>query len=156
MLVTFYRDRDSDGIGAMSSGSLTTCSAPAGYVTEDGDCDDFDITRFPGAPEICDTDDEDCDATVDEVGEKEPGQPAVGVRAQRQREPRRSGALQAALKIFEGDGPTVECFDLEGLVHAGQRWRSGFELETWRRSYLVEASDLDCVEHEAVTVGDSE
>jgi hypothetical protein len=32
----------------------------------DGDCDDFDPTAYPGAPETCDGVDDDCDGTVDD------------------------------------------------------------------------------------------
>ena len=35
-------------------------------VTGGGDCDDTDITEFPGADEVCDGDDDDCDGVVDE------------------------------------------------------------------------------------------
>ena len=37
-------------------------------VTEcDGDCDDTDITAFPGNPEVCDAIDNDCDPATDEL-----------------------------------------------------------------------------------------
>ncbi len=37
-----------------------------GFTTADGDCDDNDDTRYPGAPEPCDGLDNDCDASTDE------------------------------------------------------------------------------------------
>ena len=48
---------DADGDGHYAPGS---CTAPA------DDCDDGDPTVHPGAPEICDGQDNDCDAQVDE------------------------------------------------------------------------------------------
>ena len=47
--------------------SLTFADADRDGVTpHDGDCDDADPSSFPGADEICDLRDNDCDGTVDE------------------------------------------------------------------------------------------
>ncbi len=62
---TFYLDADSDGYG-LARKSETTCTAPSGYVEAKGDCDDGDSTINPGASEVCDSADNDCDGTTDE------------------------------------------------------------------------------------------
>ncbi|MFH1468276.1 MAG: MopE-related protein [Pseudomonadota bacterium] len=63
---TWYRDADSDGYGD-SATTTAACAAPSGYVADDTDCDDRDAASFPGADELCDGDDNDCDGTVDEA-----------------------------------------------------------------------------------------
>ena len=65
VLTTFYRDADGDGFGD-SGDTQEACSAPAGYVATSGDCDDTDNSINPGAAEVCDGSDNDCDASVDE------------------------------------------------------------------------------------------
>jgi hypothetical protein len=62
---TWYADLDGDGYGS-SRFSTGACEAPSGYVADDQDCDDLDADSFPGADEICDGDDQDCDSVVDE------------------------------------------------------------------------------------------
>ena len=62
---TFYLDSDGDGYGDASS-TDDACSAPSGYVSDDSDCDDSDASSNPGATEICDGADNDCDGSVDE------------------------------------------------------------------------------------------
>jgi hypothetical protein len=44
--VAFYPDADNDGYGA-SSPVLNTCHPPAGYVNNNGDCDDADANSHP-------------------------------------------------------------------------------------------------------------
>ena len=62
---TYYFDSDSDGYG--DPGRTTTgCTAPAGYVADGSDCDDTDNSVNPGASEVCNGVDDDCDGTTDE------------------------------------------------------------------------------------------
>ena len=43
------------------------CSQPSGFVSDATDCDDAATTTNPGAAEVCDSADNDCDGTVDEA-----------------------------------------------------------------------------------------
>ncbi|MCK6504242.1 putative metal-binding motif-containing protein [Myxococcota bacterium] len=61
----YYADVDFDGYGDAAT-PRTACALPAGYVADDTDCDDRDEARFPGAPEVCNELDDDCDDDVDE------------------------------------------------------------------------------------------
>jgi large repetitive protein len=63
--VTFFRDRDGDGHGDSDS-TAQGCSPPAGYVVLDDDCDDEDNQIHPGAAELCNLVDDDCDGSVDD------------------------------------------------------------------------------------------
>ena len=64
--VTYFRDFDSDGFG--KTGDSKCLCKPGNYyvVTVDGDCNDTALTVWPGAPEVCNFQDDDCDGQVDE------------------------------------------------------------------------------------------
>ncbi len=62
----FYADADRDGYGDAARPAATGCRAPAGTSADARDCDDGDAAVSPGAREVCDGDDETCDARSDE------------------------------------------------------------------------------------------
>lgn len=62
---TYYRDQDGDGYG--SSTSIMACTAPSGYVSSTGDCNDTNANIRPNAAEVCGNEvDDNCNAAVDE------------------------------------------------------------------------------------------
>jgi hypothetical protein len=63
--VDAYTDNDGDGYGIGNSLGLY-CDAPPGAALQDGDCDDADAAINPGAVEVCDDADNDCDDFVDD------------------------------------------------------------------------------------------
>ena len=62
----WYPDDDSDGYGDPDGTPTLACGRPVGTAASSTDCDDNDVNTFPGAPEQCDTKDNDCDEEVDE------------------------------------------------------------------------------------------
>jgi len=62
---TWYTDGDGDGYGDPDSVAVG-CEAPSGTVADDTDCDDADLTVHPGAAEVCNGGDDDCNGYVDE------------------------------------------------------------------------------------------
>ncbi len=61
----FYADADGDGFGDPGTTALA-CEPSAGWVADATDCDGADAATYPGAPEVCDGVDDDCDGAVDE------------------------------------------------------------------------------------------
>jgi len=62
-LRVFFLDEDEDGFGAKA---VQGCEQLAQWSTVGTDCDDGEPDVFPGAPELCDGRDQDCDGEVDE------------------------------------------------------------------------------------------
>ncbi|MEZ4365495.1 MAG: lectin-like protein [Kofleriaceae bacterium] len=63
---TWYTDADGDGFGDDAT-AVVACTQPAGTVAEGGDCGDDDDAQFPGATEVCDGVDTDCNAATVET-----------------------------------------------------------------------------------------
>ncbi|MBI4705054.1 MAG: VCBS repeat-containing protein, partial [Deltaproteobacteria bacterium] len=69
-----YKDNDADGFAAKNAQSQDKCNVPVGWTLEkdwngdkvsDWDCNDSDVTMYPGAVELCDGKDNDCNGQAD-------------------------------------------------------------------------------------------
>jgi hypothetical protein len=63
--VVWYLDEDGDGWGGEA---VSQCDPPASHADNGADCDDGDATVHPGAEELDDGLDNDCDDEIDEGG----------------------------------------------------------------------------------------
>jgi hypothetical protein len=61
---SYFEDRDRDAYGNKNV-EAKLCSQPVRFVTDKTDCNDANATIHPGAPEICDKLDNDCDGIVE-------------------------------------------------------------------------------------------
>lgn len=70
LLTMFYEDADLDGLGTdervCEACEAGDCLGAGPWVIEHGDCNDACPSCSEGAPEVCDTLDNDCDGDVDE------------------------------------------------------------------------------------------
>jgi hypothetical protein len=64
----YFRDSDRDGYGTAELPTVLGCadSAPDQLAAIDGDCDDYNEALHPGATELCNTKDDNCDGQIDE------------------------------------------------------------------------------------------
>ncbi len=62
---TFFADVDDDGFGDPFT-SLNSCAMPTGFTENNNDCNDLNALIFPGASEICNSFDDNCNALIDE------------------------------------------------------------------------------------------
>ncbi len=65
LVAAWYPDDDGDEWGD-DGGVLNTCDPESGWVEQGGDCDDGDSDVNPGADELCNGVDDDCDDETDE------------------------------------------------------------------------------------------
>jgi len=63
---TYCQDDDGDGHGLRGKATVEGCGPTRGFGLCDSDCDDEDKTIYPGAQELCNGVDDNCDDRVDE------------------------------------------------------------------------------------------
>jgi hypothetical protein len=62
---TYYADSDGDGYGNINADTIAF-SQPAGYITDHSDCNDSNAGVHPGATDICNSIDDDCNFVIDD------------------------------------------------------------------------------------------
>jgi hypothetical protein len=68
---SFYEDADGDGYGSSTGAERAACDAPSSgtaYAVDATDCNDADPYAYPGAVELCNGADDDCDSSADDSG----------------------------------------------------------------------------------------
>ncbi len=112
----WYLDTDTDGYGT-SSVSARTCSAPSGYAALGSDCDDDNSDVHPGATEVCNDIDDDCDALIDDGDSAVSGTTTFYVDADSDGYGDPARTRQACLAPSGTVSDATDCDDGEAEVH---------------------------------------
>ena len=68
----YYEDADGDGYGSTTATATIACDDPSTaelpYAMDATDCDDTSAYAYPGAVELCNGEDDDCDGSSDDSG----------------------------------------------------------------------------------------
>jgi hypothetical protein len=137
-----YRDADGDDFGDPGR-SMPSCdgSTVAGYVADHSDCDDAAASVHPGAVEVCDGIDNDCNGLVDEGPSSEDGD-GDAIHDLCDNCPLASNPAQSD---FDHDGEGDACDLNDGLIF---EWRADKSSVSWQAeqgptSWNVYIGDLD-------------
>jgi hypothetical protein len=133
---TYYRDSDGDSYGDPGQW-LVDLNQPSGYVSDNSDCTDSDPAVHPGASEICNGIDDNCDGSADDgcgayyrdADSDGYGDPNVSV----------SDLLQPPGYV----GNWTDCNDLDSLVNPGAMENCTDLLDN-DCDGLADSTDADC------------
>ena len=64
---SWYIDADGDGWGALGSTPVVSCMQPSGWIGNGDDCNDLNNVINPGALELCNLVDDNCDGLIDDA-----------------------------------------------------------------------------------------
>jgi hypothetical protein len=117
VLLNFFKDDDGDGYGAPGK-KIEACTLPVGATASNNDCNDDDKFINPGAAEVCDLIDQNCNGVLDENVQSVFhwdndgdgfGNPTSKV----------SFACTAPSGMAPAYGPFADCDDTDAAVHPG-------------------------------------
>jgi Putative metal-binding motif len=116
VFTNYYLDADSDGHGRAGSSAQSACAPVAGRVANSDDCDDTNPAIRPGAVELCNLLDDDCDASIDE------GFATVNYYPDADTDGFGDSAAAPQASCMAVSGKTIDhtdCNDSSALVHPG-------------------------------------
>jgi hypothetical protein len=147
----WYPDVDNDGHGDARFPEPRCQAPPVGYSDHGDDCNDLDNTAYPGAAEVCDGVDNDCDGDVD-TGAIDARLFYVDSDGDGYGDPDTAAAACAAPPGFVDNGD--DCDDADAEVSPALRWfpdmdgdghgQIFFSLTACEQPHGHVASDLDC------------
>jgi hypothetical protein len=115
---SWYADADSDGYGAGSA--TVACDAPTGAVASSSDCDDGLAAVNPGATEVCNSIDDDCDGDIDDSDASLDASSASSWYADSDGDGYGAGSATLACSAPSGAvASSSDCDDGDGLVNPG-------------------------------------
>ena len=112
-LATYYRDADGDKYGDAKK-PTQACSAADGYVSDNTDCDDTKASVHPGATEVCNGIDDNCNGLIDEGVKKTFYADADGDKYGDAKKP-----MQACSVLSGYVTDNTDCDDTKASVHPG-------------------------------------
>ena len=114
----YYIDKDDDGYGDPDN-EVEACTPPFGYVEDNTDCDDTLYTVNPGAEEICDLLDNDCDNLIDGIDDEITDQIEVYPDLDGDGYGTEEGAILACFTSDDYARFSGDCDDSRSSIHPG-------------------------------------